>query len=88
MYNFSCPKDGCTKKFRLRDAYQKHVKVCQTGVHCPECGKFFESVVGKDLHVKAVHENIQFGCGCGKQYSRKAALYKHVKTCMSARIGH
>ena len=80
---FVCPKEGCGKTFKLKNARAIHIQVAHEGYHfkCELCGKGLTSKTKLKDHMAAVHSSDRpYACmECGKCFALNAHLKVHMK---------
>ncbi|TDG45457.1 hypothetical protein AWZ03_008080 [Drosophila navojoa] len=86
---YVCAVEGCGKKFNtkwtLKRHSAKHQEGCTTLYDCVKCNKSFSRKDSLDRHNRMSHSDIllMYMCpekGCGKLFSLKSTLYRHISS--------
>ncbi|KAL9881118.1 zinc finger Y-chromosomal protein-like [Glossina fuscipes fuscipes] len=81
LQRFKCKK--CSRGFRSRKLYEKHVKshVQGSDFSCHVCNKKYNNSNNLRRHIESIHENIYFFvCDvCGKQFKSKGSFERHCR---------
>jgi hypothetical protein len=92
---FHCTVDGCPKRthaYTRQEKLNDHVRSQYSSIRvkCPDCLKDFVRLGDLKKHVLTVHEGQKgficaltldqiSGCGCGRQFTKKSSLNRHLK---------
>lgn len=78
---YFCSK--CGKVFLHATYFKEHEKICLLGKtnFCQICSKRFTQKRNLADHVRAVHENKLYECGCGMTFKWRQIFYGHKKQC-------
>lgn len=71
----------CNKSFLYKSSLREHIKRLHEGIRyqCLLCEKNFANKSHLNVHIKSVHEGLRHVCFCGRKYTEKSNLRRHIQ---------